>query len=94
MTREHCDIALETAPRQLRRTFTLAQAARLVTEFAPANVADLGTLRPHLAADERWDIGDPIGQSPEFFAEIGAQIAGLLPPILELCQRSAAPRSE
>ena len=36
MTREHCDIALETAPRQLRRTFTLAQAARLVTEFAPA----------------------------------------------------------
>jgi protein-tyrosine phosphatase len=94
MTREHSNIALETAPRQLRRTFTLAQAARLVTDFAPASVADLGALRPHLAANERWDVGDPIGQSPEFFAEVGAQIADLLPPILELCRRSAAPRPE
>jgi protein-tyrosine phosphatase len=90
MTREHCDIALETAPRQLRRTFTLAQAARLVSELAPVSVADLSALRPHVAEDARWDIGDPIGQSPEFFAEVGAQIAGLLPPILELCRRSAA----
>jgi protein-tyrosine phosphatase len=88
MTRAHSDIVLETAPRQLRRTFTLAQAARLVTEFTPASVADLPTLRPHLAADEGWDIADPIGQSSEFFTEVGARIADLLPPIVELCQRS------
>ena len=86
MTRGHCDSVLETDPRQLRRTFTLAQAARLAIDFAPASVADLGTLRPHVAADEGWDIGDPIGQSPEFFAEVGARIADLLPPILELCR--------
>jgi protein-tyrosine phosphatase len=88
MTRAHCDIVLETAPRQLPRTFTLAQAASLVTEFAPASVADLGMLRPRLSADEGWDIADPIGQNPEFFAGVGARIADLLPPILELCQRT------
>ncbi|WP_369803051.1 low molecular weight phosphatase family protein [Mycobacterium sp. EPa45] len=88
MTRAHSDIVLETAPRQLRRTFTLAQAAALVTEFAPASVADLASLRPHVAADERWDIADPIGQSSEVFTEVGARIADLLPPIVELCRRS------
>ncbi|TGD83791.1 low molecular weight phosphatase family protein [Mycolicibacterium sp. CH28] len=90
MTRAHCDIALETAPGQLRRTFTLAQAARIVTEFAPASVADLAVLRPHIAADEACDIRDPIGRSSEFFADVGAEIADLLPPILELCGRSTA----
>ncbi|WP_367646159.1 low molecular weight phosphatase family protein [Mycolicibacterium sp. P1-5] len=88
MTRAHSDMVLETAPRQLRRTFTLAQAARLVTEFTPDSVADLAMLRPHLAADEGWDIADPIGQKSEFFTEVGARIADLLPPIVELCQRS------
>lgn len=88
MTREHSDIALQTAPRQLRKTFTLAQAARLVTEFAPASIADLSAFRPHVAPEKWWDIDDPIGQSPEFFEEVGARIAGLLPPIVELCRRS------
>ncbi len=89
MTRAHSDIVLESAPpRQLRRTFTLAQAARLITEFGPASVDDLAGLRPQLAADQGWDIADPIGQSSEVFVEVGARIADLLPPILELCRRS------
>jgi protein-tyrosine phosphatase len=34
------------------------------------------------------DIPDPIGQGPEVFAEIGARIADLLPPIFEVCPRA------
>ena len=87
MTRAHRDAVLELAPRQLHRTFTLSEAARLVSECSARNVADLAALRPHLAAQELPDIPDPIGQSAEFFAMVGSQIADLLPPILELCRR-------
>ena len=89
MTREHRDIVLETAPRQLQRTFTLIEAAQLTSQFAAQTISDLGALRPRLAANEPSDIPDPIGQSPEFFAMVGDQIADLLPPILDLCRRSA-----
>jgi len=88
MTREHRDIVLQTAPHQLQRTFTLIEAARLHSKFAAQTISDLGALRPRLAANEPSDIPDPIGQSPEFFAMVGDQIADLLPPILELCRRS------
>ena len=88
MTREHRDVVLETAPRQLRRTFTLIEAARLTTEFGALTISDLAALRPRLAANEPLDIPDPIGQSPEVFAAVGSQIAGLLPPIIELCRRT------
>ncbi|WP_322789319.1 arsenate reductase/protein-tyrosine-phosphatase family protein [Mycolicibacterium sarraceniae] len=90
MTREHCDVVLEKVPRQLSRTYTLAQAARLAAEFAPANITDLAALRPRVATDKRWDISDPIGQSPEFFTDVGGRIADLLPPIVELCRRSVS----
>jgi low molecular weight protein-tyrosine phosphatase len=87
MTRAHRDIVLAHAPRQLHRTFTLSEAARLVSECSARNVADLATLRPHLAAHKAPDIPDPIGQSADVFAMVGSQIADFLPPILELCQR-------
>ena len=87
MTRAHRDAVLELAPRQLHRTFTLSEAARLASECSARNIADLAALRPHLAAHELPDIPDPIGQSTEFFAMVGSQIADLLPPILELCRR-------
>jgi protein-tyrosine phosphatase len=87
MTRAHRDAVLELAPRQLRRTFTLSEASRLASECNPQNVADLAALRPHWAAHELQEIPDPIGQSPQFFATVGHQIADLLPPILELCRR-------
>jgi protein-tyrosine phosphatase len=86
MTRAHRDTVLELAPRQLHRTFTLSEAARLVSECNARNVADLAALRPQLDAHELIDIPDPIGQSRNTFATIGSQIASLLSPILELCR--------
>jgi protein-tyrosine phosphatase len=88
MTGAHRDTVLETAPRQLQRTFTLSEAAQLASMEGAETLADLATLRPHLAANAMADISDPIGQSPEVFATVGAQIAGLLPPIMELCRRT------
>ncbi|KUI25662.1 hypothetical protein AU196_22960 [Mycobacterium sp. IS-1742] len=89
MTRFHRDRVLELAPRQLRRTFTLTEAAQLVSIFNPHAVADLADLRPQLVAEQAPDVQDPIGQSPEVFAKVGQQIADLLPPIIKLC-RSAS----
>jgi len=88
MTGAHRDIVLEAAPRQLKRTFALTEAARLASMDVADTISDLAALRPHLTAIDIADIPDPIGQSPEVFAAIGSQIAKLLPPILELCQRS------
>ena len=89
MTSAHRDTVLETAPRQLKRTFNLTEAARLASMDGAGTLADLAALRPHLTANDIADIPDPIGQSPEVFAAVGAQIAELLPPILELCRHSA-----
>lgn len=94
MTRAHRDEVLNVSPRELHKTFTLFEAARLVAEFNAGNVADLATLRPQLALDERSDVNDPIGRGPEIFSTVGQQIADLLPPILELCRRSAASVAE
>nr|WP_322790556.1 low molecular weight phosphatase family protein [Mycolicibacterium helvum] len=91
MTKAHRDRVLEGAPRQLNRTFTLSEAARLATEFDARDVGDLAALRSHVSTHEVSDIADPIGRSPDFFAAIGSQIAGLLPPIIELCWRSSLP---
>lgn len=87
MAKAHRDAVLELAPRQLHRTFTLSEAALLASEWNAQNIADLAALRPHLASTELPDIPDPIGQDPEFFARVGAKIADLLPPVLELCMR-------
>ena len=89
MTRSHSDSVLEIAPRQLRRTFTLGEAARLISEFNAQDLNDLAALRPHLPRDHTWDIPDPIGQGPEVFRTVGSQIADLLRPVLDLCQRSS-----
>ncbi|EHB56256.1 protein tyrosine phosphatase [Mycolicibacterium rhodesiae JS60] len=86
MTRAHRDAVLELAPRQLHRAFTLSEAALLVSEHNAQSVADLAALRPRLASSAARDIPDPIGRDPEFFARVGAQIAELLPPMLELCR--------
>jgi protein-tyrosine phosphatase len=90
MTTAHRDTVLELAPHQLNRTFTLSEAARLVSDYDAQNVADLAALRPHLATHEVPDIPDPIGRAAEFFTSVGSQIAELLPTVLELCRRSAA----
>ena len=84
MTREHRDTVFEVAPRQFRRTFTLAEAALLAAEFNARNVADLANLRLELTAHAVADIPDPIGRDHEFFEVVGAQIAELLLPVLQL----------
>ncbi|WP_370500786.1 protein-tyrosine-phosphatase [Mycolicibacterium sp. jd] len=90
MTREHRDAVLERAPKQLHRTFTVVEAARLASEFEARDVAALAELRSRLTTSESIDILDPMGREAEVFAEVGEQIAGLLPPIMELCRRSVA----
>ncbi len=73
----------------LNRTFTLAEAACLVTEFGAQTVMDLAALRPpQLTARDVFDIADPIGSGADVFVTVGAQIADLLAPILELLRRS------
>lgn len=87
MTREHRDAVLEIAPRQLRRTFTLTEISALTGGFDPADVAALAALRPHLRPEQVADVVDPIGQGPEVFDRVGAQIAELLRPVVEFCGR-------
>lgn len=87
MTRAHRDSVLELAPRQLKRTFTMSEAARLVSQHGARDVDDLVVLRPQLSPNDRTDIADPIGRDREVFTTVGARIAELLPPIIELCKR-------
>lgn len=89
MSWSHRDRVLELAPRQLRRTFTLTEAAQLASRFNPQAVTELADLRPQLAADQATDIQDPIGQTPEVFANVGQRISELLPPIIELCRAAS-----
>ena len=86
MTRAHRDSVLELAPHKLHRTFTLHEAARLVTDCGAQHIDALANLRSQLAVHDPLDIPDPIGQSPDVFAAVGKQIAELLPPVLELCR--------
>lgn len=89
MTRAHRDAVLELAPHKLHKTFTLIEAARLVSECRAKTIKDLSALRPELSAHGATDIIDPIGRDADVFSKVGSQIAELLPPILELCWRSA-----
>lgn len=90
MTRTHRDRVLELAPRQLKKTFTLAEAAQLASRFKPQSIAELAEVRPHLAAVQSPDIADPIGQGQKVFANVGQQISELLPPIIALCRATLA----
>jgi protein-tyrosine phosphatase len=87
MTRAHRDTVLELAPRQLHKTFTVREAARLATDYKARTVADLAGLRPHLETRESPDIADPIGRGADVFAMVASQIAELLPPIVEICRQ-------
>lgn len=86
MTKIHRDAVLGLAPRLLRRTFTLGEAAVLATEYDARNSTDLVALRPQLAAAQAPDIPDPIGQNLDTFLSVGTQIADLLEPIIPVCR--------
>lgn len=87
MTMAHRTAVLEVAPHQLRRTFTLTEASRIVLGHNPKTIADLSDLRALVPRRDLVDIPDPIDQNPGVFSTVGSQIADLLPPILELCRR-------
>ena len=87
MTRAHREAVLELVPSKLNKTFTLLEASLLRTDCGAQTLEDLALLRPALDADRHLDIADPIGQSPEVFAAIGAQIASLLPSLFGLSDR-------
>ncbi|WP_313901272.1 protein-tyrosine-phosphatase [Mycobacterium sp. SMC-4] len=89
MTRTHRDAVLELAPRQLHRTFMLNEAAQLIADYDPRDVADLAALRPQLDTSEVMDVPDPIGRDPDYFAAVGTQIADAIRPMIELCRRMA-----
>lgn len=86
MTRAHRDAVLELAPQQLRRTFTLAEAAHLVREHGAQTLADLANFRSRTNLGAAADIDDPIGKDRQTFERVGQQIADLLAPVLELCR--------
>jgi hypothetical protein len=73
----HRDAVLELAPHRLHRTFTLGEAARLVSEHNARTVTDLSAFRSRLSADRTFDIPDPIGQDAECFSMTGSRIAKL-----------------
>ncbi len=89
MTRVHREAVLELAPRQLSRTFTLMEAARLVSECGAEDVRSLAALRSRLGRDGLTDIPDPIGQDPQYFADIGSMIAAALRPVMMLCRNNS-----
>jgi len=89
MTRAHRDAVLELAPRQLHRTFTLGEAARIIAMYEVGTVSELASRRAHLSPSQALEVADPMGQGPEFHAKIGAQIAEMLDPILEFCRDSS-----
>ncbi len=75
---------LELAPRQLRKTFTLGEAALLASTYGAHTVADLAPLRLRLPEHQPVEVADPIGQDLAAFEAVGEQIAALLPPVLTL----------
>ena len=90
MTIAQRDDVLERAPRLLRRTFSLAEAAWLASANDCARVEDLSEMRFMTGAAALAEVDDPIGQNADVFERVGAQIADLLRPVLALLQRSQA----
>jgi protein-tyrosine phosphatase len=85
MTEQHRSAVLTMAPRMLRTTFTLREAARLQQASGASTVAELADARarhdvPVPAGPE--DIDDPIGRDDETFARVASEIADLLVPVL------------
>lgn len=84
MEKAHRDAVLELAPQQLRRTFTLTEIARLVTDFGITSTADLARMRAQLTAADAPDMPDPIGQPAEVFSSVGTRISELVPALFRL----------
>lgn len=83
MTERHRSAVLTLAPRMLRATFTLREAARLQQVSGASTVAELANARAHVPAPaEPEDVDDPIGRDEGTFVRVTAEIADLLLPLL------------
>lgn len=89
MTRKHRDTVLESVPRKLRQTFTLAEASRLCSFPDVNSIADLAPLRPNVDGELLADIADPIGAELETFEAVGSQISELLVPLFTFLERAS-----
>ncbi|MGW0017489.1 arsenate reductase/protein-tyrosine-phosphatase family protein [Rhodococcus sp. NPDC003382] len=82
MSEAHRSAVITAAPRMMRVTFTLREAARLQQASGASTVAELSAARVHATAPGLDDITDPIGCDEETFATVGSEIADLLLPLL------------
>jgi protein-tyrosine phosphatase len=97
MTRSHRRAVLAAAPRALSRTFTVLEAADLVSVLganhdlpgddlasrARALVAELAVARSRRSGDAADDVPDPIGEPLAVHQQIGELIATALTPLLD-----------
>ncbi|WP_305092737.1 low molecular weight protein-tyrosine-phosphatase [Prescottella sp. R16] len=71
MTEAHRDAVLRRAPRGLKRTFTLLEAAHLASTIGRGTVADLAAVRGSVPRPRLLDVPDPIGCDADVFTEVG-----------------------
>ena len=94
MSTRHRTRVLEQSPRAMRRTFTLREAATLLTVAAPATklLARLAQARASSpVAPDALDITDPMGRDTEMFRSIGQQVATTLLPVLDALHAELVP---
>lgn len=97
MTRRHRRLVLGGAPRALRRTFTLPEAADLLSHTDLSGLTDmplqpratelarrLNAGRAHRRTAEADDVEDPIGQSSTVHADVAGRIAANLRPLADV----------
>lgn len=84
MTMEHRNNVLEFSPRQLNRTFTLHDAARMAAGSEARIIDDRATLRSQISASELPEVDDPIGHGAGVHTGLANALAALLTPILRL----------
>ncbi|SNT30812.1 arsenate reductase/protein-tyrosine-phosphatase family protein [Rhodococcoides kyotonense] len=83
MTTRHRDEVLTIAPRKMRRTFTLLEAAGLVEQSGAQSLDELAAARARHSVDA-FDIADPYTKSHDVYENVGQQIADALPGIIRL----------
>lgn len=83
MTTRHRDEVLAIAPRKLRRTFTLLEAAALAEASGAQTIDGIAEARARHRVDAA-DIDDPYRREHEVYESVGQQIADVLPAVLRL----------
>ncbi|MGB3771035.1 MAG: low molecular weight phosphatase family protein [Rhodococcus sp. (in: high G+C Gram-positive bacteria)] len=82
MTARHRDEVLTVAPRTLRRTFTLLEAAEFTRRTGVVDPAAWFLMRAASPVTD-LDVMDPIGQSGAVFDAVGDTIADALHPLFQ-----------